>query len=393
LSSNQKKRKIDKAKTDTQTLALASEEAAAKIHFETMQNLYNQGLQTEQEFLQAKERLANSRIALIENKNAQEIEKEKQKAEILNQLAQSGLQIANDLAQSMFEGDREKLEKLKDYKMERLDIEKEQVMAQAQSQAERDSLEKQYELKKKAIEKESFERMRQQKKKELAIQFALELANIAAQAAANPSNAFTFGAAGALQYAILAAAALARYGIGVNRINAQEFASGGILGRVLSLGGRFKGLSHKNGGIPFMFNNQPVEVEGNEGYVIKAGSMQSNKRFTVSGTPAQLASAANVIAGGVNFAPGFMLKPLRFEYGGALGNGLQAPVFIPAQTIIGTNESSTADNTKMMEAITAQAIAIAEQNKRIDNIKVHVVTREITTAQKKDHQSTQLATL
>ena len=393
LSSNQKKRKIDKAKTDTQTLVLASEEAAAKIHFETMQNLYDQGLQTEQEFLQAKERLANTRIALIENKNNQEIEKEKQKAEILNQLAQSGLQVANDFAQAMFEGDREKLEKLKDYKLEHLDIEKEQVMAQAQSQAERDSLDKQYDLKKKAIEKESFERMRGQKKKELAIQLALELANIAAQAAANPSNAFTFGAAGAIQYAILAAVALARYGIGVNRINAQEFASGGILSRVLSIGGRFKGPSHKDGGIPFLFNNQAVEVEGKEGYVIKAGSMQSNKRFTVSGTPAQLASAANVIAGGVNFAPGFMLKPLRFDYGGILGSSLQAPVFTPIQTFGESSDTNTADNTKIMEAITAQAIAIAEQNKRIDNIKVHVVTREITNAQKKDQQSSQLATL
>lgn len=393
LSSQGKKKAVDKAKLETQTLALASEEAAAKIHFDTMQNLYNQGLQTEQEFLQAKERLANARIALIENKNNQEIEKEKQKAEILNQLAQSGLQIANDLAQAMFEGDREKLGKLKEYKMERLDIEKEQVMAQAQSQAERDSLEKQYEQKKKAIEKESFERMRQQKKKELAIQLALELANIAAQAAANPSNAFTFGAAGAIQYAILAAVALARYGIGVNRINAQEFAHGGILGKVLSLGGRFKGPSHKSGGIPFLFNNQAVEVEGEEGYVIKAGSMQSNQRFTVTGTPAQLASAANVVAGGVNFAPGFMLKPLRFEYGGSLGNSLQAPVFIPAQTIIGAGESESTNNSKILEAIAAQSVAIAEQNKRIDNIKVHVVTREITTAQKKDQQSTQLATL
>jgi len=393
LSARAKKEKIDKAKADTQTLALASEEAAAKIHFETMQNLYNQGLQTEQEFLQSKERLANARIALIENKNAQEIEKEKQKAEILNQLAQSGLQIANDLAQAMFESDREKLEKLKDYKMERLNIEKEQVMAQAQSQAERDSLEKQYEQKKKAIEKESFERMRQQKKKELAIQLTLELANIAAQAAANPSNAFTFGAAGALQYAILAAVALARYGIGVNRINAQEFARGGMLGKILNVGGIFRGPAHKHGGIPFLFKGQAVEVEGEEGYVIKAGSMQSNKRFTVTGTPAQLASAANVIAGGVNFAPGFMLRPVRFEYGGTLGSSLQAPVFTSAQSIAESNNANSEDNAKILEALKAQAIAIAEQNKRIDNIKVHVVTREITTAQKKDQQSTQLATL
>ena len=77
-----------------------------------------------------------------------------------------------------------------------------------------------------------------------------------------------------------------------------------------------------------------------------------------------------MIAGRINFAPGFMLKPLRFGYGGALGNGLQAPVFTPAQTIIGTSESSQGDN-----------------------IKVHIFTREITTEQKKNQQSTQLATL
>ena len=71
-------------------------------------------------------------------------------------------------------------------------------------------------------------------------------------------------------------------------------------------GGMLEGASHDNGGIPVVVKStgQPIEVEGGESILSRA-SMQSNKEYTVTGTPKEIASAVNSVDGnGVAFEHG-----------------------------------------------------------------------------------------
>jgi hypothetical protein len=87
---------------------------------------------------------------------------------------------------------------------------------------------------------------------------------------------------------------------------------------MVAKGGFTKGPSHKDGGIPMTVKStgQKIEVEGGEG-IINKHSMADNRKYTVSGTPKQIASAINEIDGnGVSFAKG--AKITMFDKGGML---------------------------------------------------------------------------
>lgn len=68
-----------------------------------------------------------------------------------------------------------------------------------------------------------------------------------------------------------------------------------------------KGPKHKDpeGGIPVM-------IERDEA-VVKADAMTDNKRYTVSGTPAQITSKLNNMHGGINWAPGALIQMPKFR--------------------------------------------------------------------------------
>ena len=133
-----------------------------------------------------------------------------------------------------------------------------------------------------AIEKESFKLRKENELKLAKISLAQELANIAVQAAANPGNAFTFGAAGGAQYSIMAAIALGRYAANVDSIKSQKFANGGMV----------HGNSHSRGGEKFAVGGRVVELEGGEAVI--------NKRSTAMFGGAL--SAMNQAGGGVGFS-------------------------------------------------------------------------------------------
>jgi hypothetical protein len=101
------------------------------------------------------------------------------------------------------------------------------IISQSEFEIKKAALDKNTAAAKLAEDKKAFEANKKLKKKELAVTLAIELANIAAQAAANPLNAVTFGGAGLAQIAILAATSLAKYGVALGTINAQQFAKGG----------------------------------------------------------------------------------------------------------------------------------------------------------------------
>jgi len=109
------------------------------------------------------------------------------------------------------------------------------------------------------------------------------IAGLTANSETNPANAFTFGAAGALQFALGIVRILGNIATATQIINKHE--RGGVL----------RGPSHANGGIPF-------SVGGRLGFEAEGGEAIINKRST-SMFRSQL-SAINAAGGGVRFADG-----------------------------------------------------------------------------------------
>jgi hypothetical protein len=258
---------------------------------------------------------------------------------------------------------------------EKLSLELSQQKARAQSQAERDALDRQYQAKKNAADKDAFEKSKKIQIAQAEINLGIQLSNLAVIAfAPNPLNIATLGTAGAIMYAIQAALALVNFALNVNKIKSAQFERGGSLNEVLGQGGEFGGSSHAQGGNKFLFQNMPVETEAKEAYVINKNATQHQGTFTVTGTPRQIASAINTIGGGRPFDSGAMVYR-RFDYGGYLGSSLHAPVN-PSSFL-----SSGSSNLEELTSMVAQTHAsLVQTNQRIDNIKVHVVTREVEAA-------------
>jgi hypothetical protein len=132
------------------------------------------------------------------------------------------------------------------------------------------------------LDKEAFNLRKKHEIKMAKISLLQELGGIAVQAAANPTNAVTFGAAGISQYAILAGLALGRYAMNVDAIKSQKFAKGGMV----------HGNSHAQGGEKFAVGGRVAELEGGEAVI--------NKRSTAMFGGAL--SAMNVAGGGNSFS-------------------------------------------------------------------------------------------
>ena len=132
------------------------------------------------------------------------------------------------------------------------------------------------------LDKEAFNLRKKHEIKMAKISLIQELGNIAIMAAANPTNAITFGAAGISQYAILAGLALGRYALNVDTIKSQKFAKGGMV----------YGNSHAQGGEKFAVGGRVAELEGGEAVI--------NKKSTAMFGGAL--SAMNVAGGGNSFS-------------------------------------------------------------------------------------------
>lgn len=179
---------------------------------------------------------------------------------------------------------------------------------------------------KKKLDKEAFEARKENELKMAKISLMQELANIAVAAAANPGNPFTFGAAGAAQYTIQAALALARYATSSSAIKAQEFAKGGMV----------HGKSHAQGGERFAVGGRVVELEGGEAVINKKSTSMFGGAL----------SAMNVAGGGTSFgSPNFGGSGL-IDYE-ALGNviGRNTNVVLPVESL-----NKTQKRVKMLES-------------------------------------------
>lgn len=304
---------------------------------------------------------------------------------LIGQTVTQSFDLARDAMNSYFDAERQRIEESKNANLGRLELQKNQLLARAQSRDEELSIEKQFEAKKQAENLKAFEENKKIQRAQAKINLASQLSNLAVIAfSPNPLNIATLGTAGAILYAVQAAIAIANYAKNIGSINSAKFEKGGMV--PTSTGGKIEGPSHAGGGVPFNY-----EAEGGELAIIRTKNAPSNKKYSITGTHSQIASKLNQLGGGKMFMPG--AKYSNFEYGGGLGESLQAPIFTPASNSFeGINQAG--QTVEIMEAffqkIDESNTAV---NRRIDNIKVHQVTHEVESAIKTSQRNSYISTL
>jgi hypothetical protein len=150
-------------------------------------------------------------------------------------------------------------------------------------------------------------------------------------------------------------------------ISSQQFAKGGIVpignGKNGVSMGMLQGPSHSQGGIPLMVNGQPVNAEVEGGEILAV----INKRSAAQYLP--LFSAINATNG------------VKFENGGVIGSGWSLPTPAPLPP---SQSQRDAETWAELRGLRNDVVRLAKiQGERVDNLKVYVVEKDITKAQKK----------
>jgi tape measure domain-containing protein len=320
--------------------------------------------------------------------------------------------LAQDIMNSYFDAEEARIQRNLEIQLQRIDMDHKQAAARAQTLAETESLEKQTMNRKKQAERDAFNKSKELKKKETKIALATELAGIwsSVWSVGVPWVAIALGV-------VMSALALARFSMRMDDINSQTYAMGGQPGeemqkptirqritrgarkaigfggersKVPVRGGEFGGKSHSKGGTDFQFKGKRYNAEVKELAVVRTSDAPKGKKFLVEGDQMQLASAANLIGGGIDFRPGAKIK--KFESGGYMGQQLQAPVFTPSN-VNNINNVGSNTNEKFDELISKIDDHITETSKRIDRIQVAVSEKDITTTQKDALKKSQINSL
>lgn len=207
-------------------------------------------------------------------------------------------EITQQLSDQLFNQRKEQLDRITALELEKLDHDREtqvmglqeqldqQLISQAQFNQQKSALDRQFEQRKRDIERENFERQKRLALANISVDLAQEILKIQLNAAANPANAVTFGAAGIAQSTILTAAAVATAALQAAAVASQKFEHGGVV---------LRGRSHREGGIP-------IEAEGDEIIMTKGVFRNPGLRA--------MASAINVAGGGRQFAFGGVPLPV-----------------------------------------------------------------------------------
>lgn len=169
------------------------------------------------------------------------------------------------------------------------------LISQLQYQRELDKLDQEQARKERKIRKEQFER----EKRARIIQAIMNGAQAITTIWATTPKA-DFGIAQSILIGLSIASTLAQVAT-IAKQKAPEYARGGRLG----------GRTHAQGGNPITdgYGRKIGEIEAGEG-IINRRSMGDRRRYTVSGTPSQIASRINSLNGwGVNWEGGAALSP------------------------------------------------------------------------------------
>ena len=159
--------------------------------------------------------------ALKLEKETQEQETEiAEKAAFALEVKNQSIDIAEQTASALIEVSNRRLEREKNLELAALDSRLQQgLISQADFEKERE-----------AIERKAFERQKKMDLAMIALSLAKEIASINMNAAANPTNAVTFGGAGLSQASILTGLAVARSAVQAGIVASQKFDEGGYTG-------------------------------------------------------------------------------------------------------------------------------------------------------------------
>lgn len=278
----------------------------------------------------------------------------------------------------------------------RLQTEFDQQKARAQSQAEQQSLDRQFAAAKKIEEEKAFEANKRLQLAQAKINFGIELSNLALIAfAPTPQNILTVGTFGVITYAIQAALAIARYISTISNIQSAQFS--GEYGMALK-GGKVAGRSHAHGGNKFLFDGTVYEDEVDEIRVIRTKDSPKNERYNVRGTQEEIASFLNVMGGGIQFKPGAIGS--RLEFGGSVrslnkfDSGGSVFALAPTNPNSFLNNDNIVQLGRKVDQLTDNISSVLIQtNTRIDNLKVHVVAKEVETTNKNSIKASSLGTI
>jgi hypothetical protein len=368
ITDKERKRQLDALDRSQRKTILSAELAQLTIEFKKAEELYKQGRISEAQYLDAKRKMEEKAAqnaesifkpldtfeqgiqGLIDNisnlfKTGDLFQKEIGDSGIsFGFVIAQGFDIAKDALNGYYEAKRSFIEKEKQDHLDALDRERERVLARAESAAEEDTINREFAQKKRKVEKEAGEKLKKQKIAEAKLSLVTEIAAIAASAASNPANAFTFGAAGLAQFAILSALALTRYAFNVAAINHQQFAKGGRVGYL----GSGKIVAQSN--IPQQKNGDNIvatvkrgEVILNEKHQKLLGGPEVFKRIGVPG----------FASGGLITAP-------------QLGTTLVPPQFTSGFYSSGVNNqnNTSADNTELKNLIGHVAQLVLASDKK-----------------------------
>ena len=369
--------KIAKIENDNRALQLAQEAAYANIRLQIIRKMYEEGLISAETYYNAlKDATDKGNAAVTETFKKFDLVAQFKDAFGLNlktfeegfaDILQAAKNLGRELLNDIFENNKERINAEAQTRQDRLNIEEQLALDTAQSEAEKDSIRRQFAKKEKDLERQRNLELQANAIKKLEIETAVGVAKTLATYPFPLSLVM-----GALQFAAFL--------VQKSNIRKQTFAQGGVV--PTNTGGRITGPSHAGGGVPFNY-----EAEGDELAIINKRSARSNRVYQVIGTASQIASAINEVGGGVRFAPGAKVK--KFALGGVFnGAGVQAPVFIPANTGQQTN-----DNAEILDAVVASAEAIRSTNTRIDRLQVTLNPNDVRKENKQFEKQTELATL
>lgn len=281
-----------------------------------------------------------------------------QAADTAREIGQAVIDIQTEISQRRLKLEQERIDAERDSELKSLELRYNKgLMSEKAYNKAVEATNAEADRKKEEAERAAFEREKRLKIMGIAIDTAAGIIKVW-------SEAGLIGTPWAIaQTAFLTASGIAQTAV----IASQQFAQGGIIpigdGKNGVSMGMLQGPSHSQGGIPLMVNGQPVNAEVEGGEILAV----INKRSAAQYLP--LFSAINATNG------------VKFENGGVIGSGWSLPTPAPLPPSNGQMLASMRDDLKTYYRQTERMIKATTE--RIDNIKVHVVEKDITKTQKK----------
>lgn len=278
-----------------------------------------------------------------------------QVTDFAKELTSSVIDIQKEASQRRLKLEQERIDAERDSELKSLELRYNKgLMSEKAYNKAVDATNAEADRKKEEAERAAFERDKQLKIKQVMIETALSIAK-------------TFAMYGWPLGIVPAAFAAAEGAVQVAVISAQQYAKGGIIpigdGKNGVSMGMLQGPSHSQGGIPLMVNGQPVNAEVEGGEILAV----INKRSAAQYLP--LFSAINATNG------------VKFENGGVVGSGWSLPTPAPLPP---SQSQRDAETWAELRGLRNDVIRLAKiQGERVDNLKVYVVEKDITKAQKK----------